>query len=105
MKLLHGHSDTLASTQQYIAVFSTYIHIAVIPKSHGGDHFRPKLSSPGFEVCALAFIAATTNANRTELYAAALARARRSVRAVCISQVVAETGPEPDARPEVHFGG
>ena len=64
-----------------------------------------KLSSPGFEVCALAFIAATTTANRTELYAAALARARRSVRAVCISQVVAETGPEPDARPEVHFGG
>ena len=105
MKLLHGHSDTLASTQQYIAVFSTYIHIAVIPKSHGRDHFRPKLSSPGFEVCALAFIAATTTANRTELYAAALARARRFVRAVCISQVVAETGPEPDARPEVHFGG
>ena len=64
MKLLHGHSDThyvqhISSHTQYT---STYIHIAVIPKSHGGDHFRPKLSSPGFEVCALAFIAGTTEA-------------------------------------------
>ena len=60
-----------------------------------------KLSSPGFEVCALAFIASTT----VEAVYSLVEHDRNHVHAVCISQVVAETGPEPDARPEVHFGG
>ena len=59
------HYNTYSCIQLYsggIQYVVVHVHRAVIPKSHGGHHFRPKLSSPGFEVCALAFIAGTTEA-------------------------------------------